>query len=1151
MSENTNETNRGVAAVASAYARVDDALLPPLVRLAPTPVPPTIDGVFSPGEWDHAFKGAGIVAMDFWGIDPIEVHYWFTYDAERVYLAGRMQTPPGECYARRPRRLGGETVSGHFEFLIDPNPCNPDTNWVQAMLYPLGEYRNVGYSQRIGGNVPYEVAWEYKDSWEDGWWTIEMSAPIQAFNNATIVEGASWGVLFAGGTSGTGFFSGTLGTPFALRSRYLKCIFDREAPVVQVEGLGDISSGRISPSILIYNTTGSDLALNAEYIIRNDIGPDALTLLHETQQHCIPGAATATLNWSTDLPSVNGKTSYLTIRLTSDGDSAPLYEGVYKLTCPRTPRWPVLPTVQSDPIIVNVNYYPYPNRVRVVVDFAGLPDPKSVTEIGVKVTAADGTCVGSATSHGFDNHTAEMAMSLLEELVVGRYTVTATLSNNSGEMFAEHTASFDKKHFPFEHHSIGISERVLTPWTPIVVDPAKDSVAVWNREYHLGSSGLPAEIISAGAQILAHPITLLETVAGTTLPLRGDGVKFSNIADHMVLANATACGRVVSARVEILGEFDGMLKYEVTLTGEQGACIDGLDLVIPLKAAHARYLHATGDGCRCNYSHAVPEGEGVVWDSTAIINWVMPASWLSYAWLGDYERGLCWWADSAEGWALPEDKKTPTVEIVRRAGVTELVFHLISHPTTVLWGDEKPRKLVFALEATPIKPRASWARDIGLCDAEITKQKFPRFAWLGYGTPGVWWTHVGRQAEKTPSTFAYLRPFDAEAEEKLRELTAKARREGRTMLVYTDMLNRALADDESKYYAAEWSPDSSDILSETIAHAPRWTTIGVAATQSRMDYDLWCLNLDMDLGIECWYFDEIQTSGQINPLSGLGYQDEDGRWIPTMRLSQYRQYWKRLYTMMQERGHAEPVIIIHNTSTTYAGPMAFCAATWDLEEANPDHKARQLTKYGMDYLITEVMGHQYGFVASTLGPAPLFEPWLEDYPEERDSVERHWSGIHMLLDMTPYLTVENYTDRKLADSATTDHPFLTSPANVQYGLRLLGEFGWNEADCQWLPFWKADEEGLFSGTPVAGVYASAYLRGNRAFLIILNDTNEEQVVDWRYSKHFTINTAVDAENGIPIALTGDGSVRITIPHYNYRALLLKSSAVLPMETKGI
>jgi hypothetical protein len=529
-----------------------------------------------------------------------------------------------------------------------------------------------------------------------------------------------------------------------------------------------------------------------------------------------------------------------------------------------------------------------------------------------------------------------------------------------------------------------------------------------------------------------------------------------------------------------------------------------------------------------------------VWDSNAVVNWTMPASWLTYAWLGDYERGICWWADSAEGWALPWDRKTPTVEVIRRDGVVELVFHIISRTSPVLWRDEEPRRFVFALEATPIKSRASWSRDIGLCDRSITRQKFPRFGWIGYGQPGAWWTHVGRQTEDYPSTFGFLRPLDAEAEENLRQLTAKARNEGRKMLVYTDFCARALSHDECRHYAAEWSPNTGDVLSSEIAAAPvRWL-VPISSTQSRMDHDLWCLNLAMDLGIECWYFDEIQAMGQINPITGLGFRDEDGRWLPTMRLFQYRQFWKRLYTLMQERGEAEPVIVIHNTSTTYAGPMAFCTATWDLEEANPDFEARHLTKYGMDYLVTEVMGHQYGFAASTLGPGLLFEPWLKEHPEELASVERHWMGVHMLLDMVPYLTAEGYTDRKLAATATTDDPFLTSSKYVEDGLRVLGEFGWNEPDCHWMPFWKADEDGLFTGTPAEGVYSAAYVRDDRALVVLLNDTNEDKTVVWRFSDQFQVESAADAEDGAVVEIK-DG-ISITISHYDYRLLIVRAVA---------
>jgi hypothetical protein len=502
----------------------------------------------------------------------------------------------------------------------------------------------------------------------------------------------------------------------------------------------------------------------------------------------------------------------------------------------------------------------------------------------------------------------------------------------------------------------------------------------------------------------------------------------------------------------------------------------------------------------------------------------MPVQWLAYLWLGDAERGLCWWADSAEGWTLPRDRQTPVVEILRKGDTVEAIFHILSRPAPVLWKDATPRRLVFAFEATPMKPRPAWARDIGLCDPAVTGQKGPRFNWIGWSG----WAFVGQEKDNDPAsgryTFAYRRPINAAAEEALRRSTAAVEAGGRHTLIYTDMRCVALVGDIEKAYAWEWNVGPNDHRKATITAAPQNHTLQVNATASRADYDLWCFQRLMDAGVRYFYFDELQNEGQINPLAGLGYRDEDGRWMPTMRLFAYRELWKRLYTLMQERGQREPIIVMHNTSTTYAGPMAFCTTTWDFEECNTDPNARHLTKFGMDYLITEAMGHQYGFAASTLGPGGKFEAWIKPGDTAAETAAaRHWMGVHMTLDMNPYLT---------------------SHAVVQAGLALLRRVGWNEPDCEWVPYWKALAEKLYryAPGPEARVYVSLYRRGRQVLLIFLNDTRDPLVVRWEPARGLAPEGPLrDAEQEAACA-PEKGVFSVPVGRYDYRAFLFTPAA---------
>ena len=90
-----------------------------------------------------------------------------------------------------------------------------------------------------------------------------------------------------------------------------------------------------------------------------------------------------------------------------------------------------------------------------------------------------------------------------------------------------------------------------------------------------------------------------------------------------------------------------------------------LKIVLPYSQAMAEYLHAATTGIRGGFYYGfTPKGEGRVWDCRALRDKTMRVgSFIPYIWLGSTKGGLCWFADSDEGW-IPNDK-TPAIEIQR------------------------------------------------------------------------------------------------------------------------------------------------------------------------------------------------------------------------------------------------------------------------------------------------------------------------------------------------------------------------------------------------------------------------------------------------------------------------------------------------------
>ena len=157
-------------------------------------------------------------------------------------------------------------------------------------------------------------------------------------------------------------------------------------------------------------------------------------------------------------------------------------------------------------------------------------------------------------------------------------------------------------------------------------------------------------------------------------------------------------------------EFDGMYKVQMTLSPQHAVAVKSLKVVVPIKPEFATYFHACGEGIRYGFSYGyLPDGKtGRLWDSKQVDGQPMlVGSFIPYVWIGNDRGGLCWFADSDQGW-MPNDA-VPAIEIRRDTpDSVNLVLNLISSNATI----DQPRTITFAFQATPVKPiRPGWRMD--------------------------------------------------------------------------------------------------------------------------------------------------------------------------------------------------------------------------------------------------------------------------------------------------------------------------------------------------------------------------------------------------------------------------------------------------------
>lgn len=1053
-----------------------------------------------PGEWEDAFQGFGLNNFFVGNVaERRKARYWVTYDKDHLYIAMQTELPPWGTIDGKVRRILAKVFEDdHFEIHINPARASTDTNraYYQVVGNCMDFLWNSQHSDEVPGYVPFNGDWTFKNSVKHGWWTWEMSTPVKALGNARITPGTVWGFKFVRSwhqPNAENFWPAGL---YLDRTSYLQVTLDSAAPVVRLEDFGKWWEGQFDVSFLLRNPSGSALPLKVFSSLEEEgVEPKKLE-----KDLTLAAGGKETVRFTQ--PWTIKKSVSLGIRVTSPDEKIVYFSDIRPFPKPdNTPLW-VSSQEKKEATSFNAFFYPGFHRLRCLVSFSNLKSP--LTRAEIKVNDASGKEIGKGEIARFVEGDGETVIHLPKELAVGKYQVEAALFVGQKKVEPMLKDSFEKKAFPFEGNTLGISDKVLSPWTPLEVKTAESLLKCWGREHTLGGDGLLFQVKSQGTELLARPIALAAKSGGADLEWEAAKLEWTKSAPHEVNFKGSSTCDKLAATVSGHAEYDGMVKYELTIAPRGDGKVDLLDLVVPIRKEVATLLHACGDGCRMSSMGSVPTNEGRVWDSTAVGNVNLTGTFIPYLWLGNERLGLCWWADKAEGWISPVDKRAPAIEVVRSGNEVQMVFHLFAKPVVL----KTPRKITFALEATPVRPKVIWARNASIFQGKDHKGKGPYFAWFG----SCQWALSGKDHYKDyPYAFGHIRPVDKESEAWLKNKMDQLHSEGLQGLAYTDYRSRSYTP-ELRYYAWEWEKNGTALAKAQVEQARLSDLMEVNSAPSRMDYDLWCINENMKLGMDAWYFDEIQCTADRNPVANRGWLNEQGELEGECTLFAMRDYFKRLYTLMQERGVQEPLIIPHMTSTLFAGPFAFATAIYDYEYVNRDPEKRELLFAGLDGFRTTAMGHQYGLVGTVLcgEQGSPYIPFGDNQPL------RNWMGMQLLHDLNLQVT-----------------PYIGG---------ILKKFGYYERDCTFTGYW--DAQGKLYDVEPDNIKVSVFRHANKAMLVFLNTANKDTLALWRPMKETGMTgNLVDADPayGYTFYWTAKDERdfrKIFVPKYDYRLVLV-------------
>jgi hypothetical protein len=299
----------------------------------------------------------------------------------------------------------------------------------------------------------------------------------------------------------------------------------------------------------------------------------------------------------------------------------------------------------------------------------------------------------------------------------GDYEIKLRLYGAKGTaVLDEKTATLTRRKYAWEGNTLGKTNRVIPPYTPIEADGMK--LSPWGRTYTIGAAALPAQIRATGGRrgeedLLRSPIRIEAIRDGKAIELAAPAAAVASAGDARVEVQGTGVLAGAALKADCFLEFDGW--YQVRLTLDPGAtpcALDRLTLVLPVWAGADTMYVQRGDGLGVNRTDAIPSGTGVVWHSGQLPFYGKPwGSFVPVAFAGNGDKGLWWFAVDNRDWTMSAE--TPALEYVRGDAGVDMRVNLLAARTTL----DRPRVFEFALQATPVKPytadyrRIAWLSD--------------------------------------------------------------------------------------------------------------------------------------------------------------------------------------------------------------------------------------------------------------------------------------------------------------------------------------------------------------------------------------------------------------------------------------------------------
>mgnify|MGYP000719449235 FL=1 len=1025
----------------------------PMVRVPHSRGEMVIDGVIGESGWNGAALLRGVMEIRGQAFAAHQPRFLVTYDENHLYLA--VMSPfhgKRELVTNAAERDGDVWLDDCVEVFLDPTPDTKD--FYQFAANSKGVVVDAGYHVIPGER--FTRGWDLEGlqvaaRLTDDTWVLEMAFPFAAFGAGFPEAGARWLFNLCESRVGLGSFSICEVTRgYAHYERFGELLFGGRCPGVRINDFGPLASGNLAIDLSV---AGLPNGSTAQVTVRASQHDETADTFFPVFSRSAEAGAAPRVVVTADRQALR---SHGRLDTTVEHTSGVLYEGRLNYRVTTEVKLETMRRIMADsgPTLRVTTVQPptgpdggHRVRVRILDATGGI-----AREVVAKIT-------GKRMSTPLE----------LSQLAPGNYQVLVELIDAEGAAVNADTPrpfTVWPDPPPWDSNTLGVSESVPPPWTPVAVESMEGGVidvACWNRVYRFGPrSSLPVAVRSGEREILQQPFRVDLVLNGKHCEIRKVSHRVVSRTDRGCCVESQCVGDWGTFVSRSTIEFDGFIwsEFEIRPTprGEgRRTSVDRVSVLWDMPLAGSTLLNA---GFR------TLEGTGLT-----------PAEWHRKMdgafWVGNERGGISCAVESHQYWSNADEHRQAFVR--RDAEGTQIGVHMVDTP----FETEAPvLRYGIAFLVTPTRPRPNGYRKLREC------------SWMG--------TNHMRKPYPINISFWNATPFFmgapawATSDDEVRALYAERKRKhvprvhnfhglresGARSTWYSTFSHSARNSPEFIWCGEDWRTGPSDRLYGNTLYGYVLDMVAVCKTEDYSDYWLWRFDKSRREApvIDGIYYDLMHLQRCTREDHGHGYTDREGKRQATVQIREHRKWLLRVYSYLKARDPQTPVMSHLSGHSAFLMAHSFSDYLWDGElwvrEVIRDLSYENLS---LDTFRSETLDTIYGphiRWISQLGRALTFlTPKERKKKSLKPYAQRHCYAMLLVHDLVPA-----GNDRFQQDTITL--------------WETLDRFDLDDAD-RLLPYWeKGTGVGVMPVDP--SIVVTAYVKPDRALLVVFNNTDSAQ-----------------------------------------------------------